>query len=578
MKKVCVIGAGPSGLTTIKQLMDEGHEPICYEKASDLGGVFNYSETHSSVYANAMLTISNYMMAFSDYPPTGHRHHWHHSEYKQYLKRYVDHFNLQDKIQYNTAITHIRRQENGYKVTIQKVQNPQETDCQYFDAVAVCIGANQIKKSPVIPGLQQFKGELIHASDYKTNERFRDRQVVCIGIGESSADITREISEIAKSCHLAIRSYPNLIPRILNTSSSDGWTTRVIHGTYEPSEGVFPFIVGFMYFQIMVLMRTLWKFFAGERALEPELDAFGQPTSTKMLDLSTKWEEDSVKLVKAWGYLSGARKFATKNVSFVPNILNGKIQVNASGIQKIDGDTVVFNDGRSVQADTIVACTGYQDSFDLIEGFQLEENNIRNLFLHAFHPNWPNLAFIGWARPVTGGNPACAEMTARYFARLLSDQVSLPDDIQERIKSDKEFYAARVRYSSELSSLVEWKRYMETIAELLGCKVTLWKYMWRPLFFLKLMYGSLVPCQYRLEGPYANFETSKRVILRLPITMQPELGRYLSTLIVQSELGLRKDSPSDYDRYSRYEYLPEYPITDQDIEKYRFVAKSPAHV
>ena len=30
--KVCVIGTGPAGLTTIKQLRDEGHEVTCFEK------------------------------------------------------------------------------------------------------------------------------------------------------------------------------------------------------------------------------------------------------------------------------------------------------------------------------------------------------------------------------------------------------------------------------------------------------------------------------------------------------------------------------------------------------------------
>ena len=39
-KKVAVVGAGLSGITTIKQLMDEGHEVMCYEKSEGFGGVF----------------------------------------------------------------------------------------------------------------------------------------------------------------------------------------------------------------------------------------------------------------------------------------------------------------------------------------------------------------------------------------------------------------------------------------------------------------------------------------------------------------------------------------------------------
>ncbi|MBI3797024.1 MAG: NAD(P)-binding protein, partial [Deltaproteobacteria bacterium] len=32
-KRVAVIGAGPSGLVTIKELLEEGHAPTCFEKA-----------------------------------------------------------------------------------------------------------------------------------------------------------------------------------------------------------------------------------------------------------------------------------------------------------------------------------------------------------------------------------------------------------------------------------------------------------------------------------------------------------------------------------------------------------------
>jgi len=39
VKNVCVVGAGPSGLTTIKQLLDEGHQVTCFEKQDDIGGI-----------------------------------------------------------------------------------------------------------------------------------------------------------------------------------------------------------------------------------------------------------------------------------------------------------------------------------------------------------------------------------------------------------------------------------------------------------------------------------------------------------------------------------------------------------
>jgi hypothetical protein len=41
-KRICVIGAGVSGLPAIKHCLEEGLEPVCYERTSDIGGLWNY--------------------------------------------------------------------------------------------------------------------------------------------------------------------------------------------------------------------------------------------------------------------------------------------------------------------------------------------------------------------------------------------------------------------------------------------------------------------------------------------------------------------------------------------------------
>ena len=48
--RVCVIGAGPAGLTTLKQLQDAGIGRLeCFEKASSIGGLFNHGPDKTGV-------------------------------------------------------------------------------------------------------------------------------------------------------------------------------------------------------------------------------------------------------------------------------------------------------------------------------------------------------------------------------------------------------------------------------------------------------------------------------------------------------------------------------------------------
>ena len=75
-KRVAVIGAGPSGLATVKELLEEGHRPTCFERAPSLGGVFRFDEKDGVVWESCRLTSSILLTAFSDFPVpkrrTGH--------------------------------------------------------------------------------------------------------------------------------------------------------------------------------------------------------------------------------------------------------------------------------------------------------------------------------------------------------------------------------------------------------------------------------------------------------------------------------------------------------------------------
>lgn len=43
MRRVAVIGAGASGLVSIKCCQDEGLEPTCFERSEDIGGLWRFA-------------------------------------------------------------------------------------------------------------------------------------------------------------------------------------------------------------------------------------------------------------------------------------------------------------------------------------------------------------------------------------------------------------------------------------------------------------------------------------------------------------------------------------------------------
>ena len=180
--KICVIGAGLSGLVTIKELKEESHEVVCYEKSSRFGGVFGLHDGKSAAYDEGMLTVSNYFMAFSSLKPEeAERRYWTWAEYHQYLQTFVETFDLLPHITFNAEVREIERTVAG-KWLIRTLIAGEER-AELFDALAVCTGRYRVPLMPELNGLSDFGGEVWHSFDYKNAAPFKDKRVVCIGFG-----------------------------------------------------------------------------------------------------------------------------------------------------------------------------------------------------------------------------------------------------------------------------------------------------------------------------------------------------------------------------------------------------------
>lgn len=66
-----------------------------------------------------------------------------------------------------------------------------------------------------------------------------------------------------------------------------------------------------------------------------------------------------------------------------------------------------------------------------------------------------------------------------------------------------------------------YKDWMDSMAQLIGCEVQLWRYALRPKLFVRLCLGSLLPQQYRLRGPHSMLE-AQETLRRLPVAATPQ--------------------------------------------------------
>ena len=529
--RVCVVGAGPCGLTTIKQLLDEGHDVTCFDKNSDIGGIWLREPSDGGqmkAYDNLMLTISMKLMAYSDHPFREQRKFYSRAEYFDYLTSYADRFHLNDHIQTGCEVTDIERNENSWTVTCCRggVES-KET----FDAVAVCSGPFKTPNR-CIAGLADFTGEVVHSSEYRNNDRFNGKRVLIIGLAESGADLVREIGQVADSCTLSIRSYSFLLPRIsAHTRTTDHGTVRAHHHEMYRRATRYPlqldsfwgrstlaknvFLALSVIYGLAISVLGALQALSRRRAILPEVNPMGQPMDPEKLDVDTPATPENWEMIKEWNRRShpdgswSQRVIFCKNVSFIPSLVSGRVTLNDAGIDRFDGSTVTFRDGATGEFDTVVLCTGFTKESLSIGDLQVKDGNVRNLYKHFLHPEHDGTAaYIGFVRPFSGGIPVCAEMQARYFAQLCSRKLSPPDNLDEVISREKEWEeywtALSPRHTESIPSQV---LYLDALAKEIGCLIPLRRLLRSPRLFVQLWFGSFNAAGYRIVGPH-NLGTS----------------------------------------------------------------------
>lgn len=563
LMRVCVLGAGASGLVAIKELAAEGHTVQCFEASDRLGGVFSLAGSKSNrVYNNLLLTISNYYMSFSDMMPEDGYRYWTGAQYLDYLQKYAQRFDLERCIHYNSPVleVHHLKAKNKWRVVVS--QNGKENEYE-FDAVAVCCGTHQHNRNTAFPGQETFKGEIVHSSSYLDAKGFTGRDVLIVGMGESSADLTRDVSNVARTCHLLMRSYPLVVPRILrNGAPADCGTSRIRYIQAEDSFFIWGLcLIYAILYWILVKLQLVRRWDVYENK---GLDSMGQEEPGKYMDFRAEHSEEAVSLMANWfrqGSLSIFNKFATKNSSWIPNVVSGKCIPHISYIESFSRDGVTLANGQFIACNTVLLCTGYVDRFPFMKDKDLvpDLNDVRSLFKHSFHPKAGHtLCYLGFVRPTTGAIPACSELTARYFALLVSGKRQLPADMEDMIITDKEQENSMFYNSLAVRTVVNPTDWMDSVAKLIGCYVSPLEYWWNPRQFLRWQICHSIPARYRIKGPHASPKDAQAWLDSTITQISPSQLVPLTTYRLLNTLGVGTgDLFMDFRRWYKKEIVAE---------------------
>jgi hypothetical protein len=415
--RVAVVGAGAAGLTAVKELRAVGAEVVAYDKGDRPGGLWvNKSASGiSPAYDSLHLNTSKGRTEFADFPmPKEWPDYPSVDHVAGYLADYADEFGLNESICFETTVTSVERDaaDGFWAVT----SEPGGTE--RFHAVVVANGHNWSPKwpSPTYPG--DFAGEQMHAHDYANADAFRDKRVLIVGMGNSAMDIAVDASFVSRGpVLLSARRGVYIVPKYLFGKPADA------------TGGAIAFLP--------------WR--------------LRQSLAQRMLRAGVGRPERYGLPPPAIGLF---QNHPTISDTIMHRLTHGEV-VPRPGIQSLDGDAVVFSDGRRELVDVIVWATGYEVTIPFLSERWLGDNAERlPLYRRVFHLDEPTLGFVGLMQS-TGAALPIVEQQSKLFAAFLGGTYALPSQAEQAKAVERSLAAATKRWGQSRPAMrVDFDRFV----------------------------------------------------------------------------------------------------------------------
>lgn len=223
LQRVAVIGAGAAGLCAARHILSRLNvftPPVVFELTDKVGGTWCYDErvtydngrpVHSSMYRDLRTNLPKEVMMFPDFPFDPKLNSFlPHQEIQRYLESYCQSHNIRPHIRFNTVVENVKpvvlategkEARTTWEVTTSDSSGDEKTET--FDAVFVCSGHYSDPHIPDIPGIEKFKGKVLHSHSYRYAEPFAGQSVVVLGAKASGLDISIELAKVGAQVTLS---------------------------------------------------------------------------------------------------------------------------------------------------------------------------------------------------------------------------------------------------------------------------------------------------------------------------------------------------------------------------------------
>lgn len=422
--RALVIGAGASGMCMAVSLKAAGIPFEMIERNAEVGGVWLENR-----YPGAGVDTPNHLYSFSFVMWDWSMFFALRDELKAYLNHVADQFGLRDHIRFQTEVVSTEWQEDRqlWKVTTRDPSGRESVE--YANVVVSAAGIFNPPVYPDIPGIDGFEGTSFHTSRWPEDLDLKGKRVAIIGNGASAMQICPEIQNSVESLTIYQRSLH--------------WAAPFPHFRKPVPDALRFLIQEVPLYQAWYRCRLGWTF--NDRvhtALQkdpdwPDKDRSLNPINDGHRKYFTKYIRDQLgdrqdlleKVVPP--YPPFGKRMLMDN-GWYRMLRNPKVELVTERIEKVEGNSLVTQDGERRDADVLVIGTGF-DVLRFINTYEARGRDGRSLrevwddddaraYIGTLVPGFPNY-FILYGpntQPGHGGSLLFViEMQINYIMDLL---------------------------------------------------------------------------------------------------------------------------------------------------------------
>jgi len=303
-----IVGAGPAGLACAMTMRQAGFAAAVLEKADTVGSAWRRHYNRLHLHTDRRHSGLPGMAMPESYPAYPSR-----VQMVDYLEAYAARFNIRPA--FNTTVSNIRR--DGAQWRAQTPQGPVSGP-----VMVVATGIADAPYRPAWPGSDNYRGSIVHSSNYRNPLPYAGKRVLVVGFGNSGGEIALDLANAGIDVALAVRGPVQVLPRDL---------------------------LGFPILSWAILYRRLPARF---------VDTINAP----ILRLAT----GSIEKLGLQRAAKGPRQMIEEDgrvplidIGTLARIRDGSIRIRG-GIDRFTPDGLVFANAREEQFDAVILATGFR--------------------------------------------------------------------------------------------------------------------------------------------------------------------------------------------------------------------------